>query len=285
MKYKIVKLLFALVAIFAIVAGCLFYAIYISPENIKIKYESYQSTKIPSTLDNVTIGYFSDLYLYEFLDDKRFDDMIQELNENEVDVLLFGGDLFATTPNKEIDADTINHLTQSLSKLHAPLGKFYVLGENDSISEDRKTLVNTILYNSGFENLTNRNVKIHNGSNEGINLIGLDNSINGNVDIQSAFTNISNESFNLLFTHTPDSITYLSNDFVDLAIAGHSLGGQIKLPFIGSLNPKDGALTYSNGTYQKGKTKILISNGIGTTGTDMRLLCPPQFNIIILSKK
>lgn len=284
MKYRIVKILVALVTIFVIVASCLFYAIYISPEKINIKYESYESNKIPKSLENVTIGYFSDLYLYEFMDDERFDEFINVLNENEVDVLLFGGDLFTSNPIKEISADTINHLTESLSKLNAPLGKFYVLGENDTISEDRKALVSTILFNAGFENLTNKNVKIHNGKSEGINLIGLDNTLTGNIDIQSAFTNISNESFNLLFTHTPDSITYLSNDFVDYAIAGHSLGGQIKLPFIGTLNSKEGALTYVNGTYQKGNTKIVISNGIGTTDSDMRLFCPAQFNILVLKK-
>lgn len=279
------KLLCGLLALVLIVAGFLFYAIYISPEKLTIKYESITSNKIPTSLDNVTIGYFSDIYYLEFMNQERLQKMIDEIKESNVDVLLFGGDLIYQPDQQNIDADTINLLTTMLSEVEAPLGKFYVLGEHDNVNPDMRSLITTIMYNAGFEEMSNKNIKLHNGSQESINLIGLENEINGNVDVQSAFTNVSNETFNLLFVHTPDTFALTPEISVDLGIAGHSLGGQIHLPIIGSLNAVDGAKKYNYGNYTVGNAMYTVSNGLGTNESDMRLFCPPQFNIFVLHKK
>lgn len=285
MKSKIVKFLFTLIIIFALIAGSLFYAIYISPEKLTIKYETISSQKIPESLDNVTIGYFSDIYYLEFMNEKRLTKMIEKMNDANVDVLLFGGDLFANAQDSKIDANVINKLTEQFSKMEAPLGKFFVLGEQDCITNDTRTLVSSIFYNAGFEDLSNKNTKIHNEENESITLIGLDNTINGSVDIQSAFNSTSAESFNVLFTHTPDVISTLTTDIINLAVAGHSFGGQIRLPLVGSFTTTPGAEKYSYGTYNYNKTTLAISNGLGTHKSDMRLFCPPQFNVFVLHKK
>lgn len=285
MKSKIVKFLGTLIIIFVIIAGSLFYAIYVSPEKLTVKYETLSSQKIPESLDNVTIGYFSDIYYLEFMNEKRLSKMIEKINNANVDVLLFGGDLFANAQDPKIDADVINKLTEQFSKMEAPLGKFFVLGEQDCATSDTRTLVSSIFYNAGFEDLTNKNTKIHNEESASITLIGLDNTINGSVDIQSAFNATSEESFNVLFTHTPDVISTLTTDIINLAVAGHSLGGQVRLPLIGSLNTTQGAEKYNYGSYNFNKTTLAISNGLGTHKSDMRLFCPPQFNVFVLHKK
>lgn len=285
MKRKLLKLLCGLLVLALIVAGFLFYAIYLSPEKVTLKYESISSTKIPDSLDNVTIGYFSDIYYLEFMDQERLQKMMDDIKEANVDVLLFGGDLIYQPDQQSIDADMINLLTSTLSQLEAPLGKFYVLGEHDNVNSDTRALVSTILYNAGFEEMSNRNTKLHNGNQESITLIGLENEINGSVDIQSAFTNVSNETFNLFFVHTPDSFALVPENSVDLGVAGHSLGGQIHIPILGSLGASPGAQKYNNGNYTVGSATYVVSNGLGTHKSDMRLFCPPQFNIFVLQKK
>lgn len=285
MKHKLLKLLAFLLLCAILVAGCLFYAIYISPDKLSITYEMLSSSKIPESMDDINIGYFSDIYYMEFMDDERLDKMIEKINSSEIDILLFGGDLFADAQNPNINAEVINKITEKLSTLKAPLGKFYVLGEKDNATVDTHTLVANILYNAGFEDMSNRNIKLHNGTNEGITLIGLDNSINGSVDIQAAFSGTSSESYSLLFTHTPDNLALIAENNIDFAIAGHSLGGQIYLPLFGTLKKIDGAVTYMHGSYDFKGFTLLVSNGLGTTGSDMRLFCPPQFNILRLRKK
>lgn len=284
MKRKLLKLLSFLLLCAMIVAGCLFYAIYISPDKLTTKYEMLTSSKIPDSLDDVNIGFFSDVYYMEFMNDERLDKMIETINNSDIDILLFGGDLFANPQSEEINADVINKITSKLSSIKAPLGKFYVLGDIDNTTSDTRTLVSNILYNAGFEDMTNRNTKLHNGKNEAISLVGLDNSINGSVDVQAAFAGTSTETYTILFTHTPDNATLIADNSVDFAIAAHSLGGQIYLPIIGTLKQIDGAVTYMHGKYEQNNFTLVVSNGLGTTGSDMRLFCPPQFNILRLSK-
>lgn len=285
MKHKLLKFLAILLTFVLLIAGCLFYAIYISPEKLTLKYETISSKQIPASLDNVTVGYFSDIYYLEFMNEKRLEKMINVINDANVDVILFGGDLFANAQDEKISADVINKLTTLFTKMDAPLGKFFVLGDKDCVTSDTRTLVSTIFYNAGFEDLSNKNTKLHNGNEESVTLVGLDNIINGSMDVQTAFNGTSSESFNILFTHTPDSVSTLTTDVVDLAIAGHSLGGQLRIPIIGSFDHVEGAEKYNYGTYTFNKTTVSVSNGMGTHGSDMRLFCPPQFNIFVLHKK
>lgn len=285
MKQKILKLLVVLLVMALMVASILYYAIYVSPEKLTTKYDTVTSSKIPDSLDNVTIGFFSDIYYLEFMDHARLEKMVEEIKEAHVDILLFGGDLFSQPQSEDISAEDISALSELLDSLEAPLGKFYVLGDIDCTNEDTKTLVSNILFNAGFEELTNKSIKLHNRKMECINLIGLDNMINGSVDVQSAFSSISDESFNVVFTHTPDNVTTLPIETVDLALAGHSLGGQVRLPGIGASEVIVGSEKYSYGLYTYNGKTIRVSNGIGTSEVDMRLLCPPQFNVMVLRKK
>ena len=47
----------------------------------------------------------------------------------------------------------------------------------------------------------------------------------------------------------------------------------------------EGATKYNYGTYSFNDTFIRISNGLGTHTSDMRLFCPPQFNVFVLRKE
>lgn len=282
MQQKILKVLCIILAISLIIAACLFHAIYVAPEHLVVEYDSISSTEIPESLDNVTIGFFSDVYYGEYMDEERFTSMIEKINNANVDIVLFGGDLFYDPANQEIDADTKKKMIEMLSSIKAPLGKFYVLGDVDKTNKDTTTLIKSILYNSGFENAANKSIKLHNHASESIKLIGIDNEINGSPNVTKAFKNISKDSFNIVFTHTPDTLAQAPENIIDVAFAGHSLGGSIRLPIFGSFKQIEGATKYHYGTYSFSNTFIRVSNGMGTHVSDMRLFCNPQFNVFVL---
>ncbi len=279
MKMKILRILLALLIIFGLSAVFIFYGLYFAPKALSVDLHTIQSSKIPESMNDVKIGYFSDIYFLEYMDEERLTNMFETINEQDVDILLFGGDLFSNPSSDTISAEQINFMTQQLLALDAPFGKFYVLGDIDQTNPE---LINTIMYNAEFELISNRNLKIHNNASTSITLIGLDNTINATPNIETAFTNTSIENFNLLFTHTPDGLLLFGEDSVDLAIAGHSLGGQVSIPIIGSLGKIEGAITYEKGIYKEGNSTYYISNGLGTTGSDFRLFTPPQFQVFLL---
>ena len=78
----------------------------------------------------------------------------------------------------------------------------------------------------------------------------------------------------------------LKNYDVDLILAGHSLQGQIKIPFIGGIIKKDGAQTYIGDYYKINKTEMYISGGIGTDNNfNFRFNNKPQINVYRLTSK
>ncbi|MDF9823736.1 putative MPP superfamily phosphohydrolase [Breznakia sp. PF5-3] len=285
MKHKILKALVIFLSIALVIAGTLFYAMYIAPENIKINHKSISSEKIPKSIHDVNIAYISDIQYGEFVDEKRFRAVVEKINEASPDIILFGGDLFSNAEAFLDDPDTVSKVTEILTDIEAPLGKFYVLGEKDLKNENTKVLISKILYNAGYEDLTNKNIKIHNGTSEGFNLVGIDSIVGGTPDIEKAYTNLNNTTFTIAFTHAPDVYADIPNDSTDLAFAGHSHGGQISLPILGPLSTIDGAKKYERGTYEINELIIEVSNGIGTTNVDMRLFSPPEILIYRLVKK
>ena len=92
--------------------------------------------------------------------------------------------------------------------------------------------------------------------------------------------------FTITLLHEPDSIdNILNTEHVDLALAGHSHNGQIRLPFIGALKTVNGAKKYKNEYYHIGNTDLYISGGIGTSDMKLRFFDRPSISIYRLVEK
>ena len=95
--------------------------------------------------------------------------------------------------------------------------------------------------------------------------------------------------FHLILSHQPQIFYSLrSGDmpFSALVLAGHTHGGQVRLPFLPTLlAPGQGVLPeYGDGWYKRndGKIKMYISRGIGATHFPLRFFNPPEIAVIEL---
>ena len=107
-------------------------------------------------------------------------------------------------------------------------------------------------------------------------------------DIKKALTTTDDldVSFNLVITHQPDNIDELVNYDVNLVLAGHSLLGQIRLPFIGGIIKKEGAKKYIDNYYEVNDTIMYVSSGLGIDNNYyFRLFNKPEINLYRLSQK
>lgn len=287
MVKKLLKTVSVLLLLALCAAAVFFYSIFISVERLTTSYHTISSTKIPESLNNVSIGFISDLEYNNYMDKERLEGMITAINKVQPDILIFGGDIFNQSHLKEPTDATKQEVIQLLSKLKAPLGKFAVLGEQDHKDEHTLEMVKAILYASDFELLENTSIKLRNQSEEAINLIGLDALVGGSMDFTTAFENISNETFNIVVAHCPDSafVADFPTASVDLMLAGHSHASQIYLPLIGSLSSQDGAQRYNHGKHDIDHMILHITNGLGTDSMDMRLFSPPQMLVYRLQKE
>ena len=85
--------------------------------------------------------------------------------------------------------------------------------------------------------------------------------------------------------HKPDYIDeFISSYSIDLALAGHSHLGEIRIPYLLNLANKDCASKYINSYYEVNSTKFYITSGIGTDTYDVRINARPSINFFRLRK-
>lgn len=97
----------------------------------------------------------------------------------------------------------------------------------------------------------------------------------------------SESSFKIMLSHSPDALDAASRTKADLFLAGHTHGGQIRLPFWGAVitNCETGK-KYEYGLYRIGKLNAFITRGIGMESRpapQARFLCQPEVAVITVS--
>jgi len=259
------------------IGGYLYYdAFYLAPKRLSTQFETITDSMIPESFDNVQILFISDINYNLFMDYDRFSLIIDKINELNPDIVIFLGDLFAH-PSTNVPSDAIqDEITNLLSSINAPLGKFAVYGEQDLESVVTKQLFDDIMANADFEILDNEYIKLYNKSSTFINLIGLDCPLSGELDIEKAFTDIYRDTYTITICHTPDVADSIPNDYVNLMLSGHSLGGQIYIPLIGGVMKMPYAKKYYRGKYMVNNTLLYVTNGVGTAKYDARLFSDPE---------
>jgi predicted MPP superfamily phosphohydrolase len=94
------------------------------------------------------------------------------------------------------------------------------------------------------------------------------------------------QTLSLLLYHTPDLIETADREEIDLYLAGHTHGGQVRLPFFGAIVTMSAyGKQYEMGLYQLNPTTLYVSRGVGMEGMGLprvRFLCPPEIVLIEL---
>jgi uncharacterized protein len=83
-------------------------------------------------------------------------------------------------------------------------------------------------------------------------------------------------------SHSPDQIEWAQSNDVDLLLAGHLHGGQIRIPIIGPiLAPSRRGVEYSSGVFLIPPTIMHVSRGISGE-VPIRMNCPPEVTKLVL---
>lgn len=255
---SMIKKIIIISATMSLIIGlCICNAFIINPKQIKVREEILSSTKIDEDLNGTLMVYFSDLYYGKFIDDDYLNKLVNNINTFNPDIVIYGGDLL------ESDEVETSSLSQALKDIKASNGKYFILGDNDS------SKAKELLSSADYKLIDNTSKAINVDYNSYINLINV-NSIDPNID--EAFKDINENTYNILITHYPDTFSKLIDQCFDYCLAGHSLGGQVNFPIINLFDRPHGASEYLSGAHiTKGKT-IDITNGVGRKTNNVRFL-------------
>lgn len=285
MMKKYIKLLLIFLVMCAAGMAITVHATLIAPQSISVRHEEIISDKIPTQMNGIKILFFSDVHYNQFVDQERFLTVVEAINNQRPDIVLFGGDLFDHPANNIPSSEIQEQLIALLKEIEAPLGKFAVLGNHDLESESVKEMVTSVLVESDFEIIINTALRLRNKGGGSIVLAGLDSELLGNPDIDHTFSTIQSTDFTLVLCHTPDTILDCPTSLIDLYLAGHGHGGQVYIPFLGAYYKAEHAEEYYRGRHQIDNAILDVSNGTGTTKMDIRFLADAEIVLYTLKTK
>ena len=217
------------------------------------------------------IAFASDFHAGSTTDVRVLESACRRIAEEKPDLLLLGGD-FVTTR-----AGYIDQLAPLLAAIPAPLGKFGVLGNHDRRANTG--LVTGALAAAGVRVLVNEAVTLPDPHGD-IALLGLDDPIWGMPE----YRELPESAVHIILMHAPDGLMTIGDRHFDLALCGHTHGGQITL---GGLKPylPHGKLSrdYAAGLYRigdSGDRALVVSHGVGCSTVPVRLGARAQVHLL-----
>jgi predicted MPP superfamily phosphohydrolase len=113
-------------------------------------------------------------------------------------------------------------------------------------------------------------------------LAGLDDAIHGSPNLDLALRGIPRGEATVLLAHEPDLADIVARHPVHLQLSGHSHGGQVRVPLLGSPYLPPLARKYPYGYYRVGGMQLYTNRGIGTIILPVRFDAPPEVTMFTL---
>ncbi len=226
--------------------------------------------KLPGTMERLRIVQISDLHLGPMLYPSRLDPIITAVDQAKPDILVCTGDLI-DGPLEDGPA-----VSQLFAALHAPMGKFAVLGNHEFyLGLDKAT---PFIEMAGFQLLRGAGAQ----PAEGIAIAGIDDPAGGaaaGLPESQLRAQIPPDRLAILLKHRP--LPQAGQNRFDLQLSGHLHDGQI-FPFglvIRMLYP------YIRGLYAVAPgANLYVSPGTGTWGPPLRVFAPGEVTVIDLQR-
>lgn len=120
------------------------------------------------------------------------------------------------------------------------------------------------------------------GKGRPLAIVGLKDAYLYRPSVRHALEKLPRDTPVLALAHSPDVLPALAQRGADVALFGHTHGGQIRLPFLGALVTRtDLPRRAARGVFRLGRTIASVSAGLGTAPAyPVRLLCPPEAVIV-----
>jgi predicted MPP superfamily phosphohydrolase len=262
---------------------------------------------LPPELDGLRIAQLSDIHIGDYMPPHEIARAVDMANELHPDISFVTGDFVSS------EGDPLDACITELSRLRAPLGVWGCNG-NHEIYAGVEDEAERLFREKGMRLLRAANAVVeHNGGR--FNLLGVDyqrdHMVSGEHTRPSAMLReieplIRRDMPNILLSHNPNSFRRAAQLGIELSLAGHTHGGQVKFeivdhsvsparlisPFVAGLyrlpipisvptNGHNGAAHAGNGGQ---KAALYVNRGLGTFGFPVRIGVPPEITLLTLRR-
>lgn len=224
-------------------------------------------------LAGLRIAFLSDLHAGSFMDAQDLVAICRRVAALQPHLVLLGGDLINTRERELL------LYRDALRELSPALGVFAVPGNHDLFWGPDHSLWSAWLQDHGVQVLCNRGVRLHwNGAS--LWLAGVDDLTEGRPDLRAALAGRRASEPTILLSHHPDFFFEAAAADVDLTLAGHTHGGQIRVAGRAPLHHS--AFGYERGWFAEGDARLYVSRGVGVTVLPLRIDAPPEIPVVTL---
>jgi hypothetical protein len=232
--------------------------------------------RLPVAFNGLRIVHLTDIHHSLFTPLEDIQRAIHLANLLRPDLIALTGDYVTLSPTY------IWPVARVLGKLRARLGIFAVLGNHDfqvdagEITRAFRTQRIRVLRNSHFA--------LRAGSAH-LWVVGVDDLWWGADDLAAALRSVPAREPKILLCHNPMGVRQAAAHGVDFVLSGHTHGGQVRLPVVGSVygRTKLGE-RFVEGWNRLDGTQIYVSRGIGKVLLPVRLGCPPEIACLRLRR-
>lgn len=274
-------------------AACVLGPLYltrIEPSWIEIVKRHIRLSGLPIALDGLAIAQLSDFHLGPYVSVEHIRHCVELANSLRADLIVLTGDFVYESESYSATC------AQALALLRAKYGVFAVLGNHDiwtNADEVAKKLseVNIVVLHDEMLSLAIESTHLW--------LLGIeDTGHTGGLfcDFREMWKSAAEElvlmlkaipsnEVRLLLVHNPDFTEMLPKGRIDLALCGHTHGGQVRIPFFGApVVPSCFGQKYVSGLVDGPHTLVHINRGIGLIPPAVRFNCRPEITMLYLTR-
>jgi predicted MPP superfamily phosphohydrolase len=202
--------------------------------------------------------------------------------QQKADLVVLTGDYVQPrlSEDRRVATADLNRLLESV-RFDARLGVYAVRGDVDKDWPK-------VFDGTGIRTLAGAIATLPLEGGRTLSIVGLTTSMSHGRDAANLLALVRRspaDSLRLVVGHGPDFVEQLAGVVpVDLALAGHTHGGQVVLPWLGALYIKSRLpLRYASGLHDYFGLPLHVSAGIGMergAAPQLRFLCPPELSVI-----
>jgi predicted MPP superfamily phosphohydrolase len=230
--------------------------------------------RLPLALDRLSIVHISDLHFTGRIGKAYFREAVRVCNEQQPDLMCITGDIVDRACCFDWIADTLGQLT-------ARHGVYFILGNHDLKVDSNR--LRQILKQCGLIDLGNcsRQIEIHGTP---VFLMGNEQpwfrpvgcvERTGGSPLEDGALHAPYE-LRIVLSHSPDQFAWAQKQNADLMLAGHTHGGQIRIPPLGAIfSPTIEGVKYISGIYDLPPTILHVSRGL-SGDVPVRWNCRPE---------
>ena len=265
-----------------LIAGMVFWGFLVEPGRLVVREQTIHLDYWPHELDGLRIAVLSDIHADDwFIDDKKLRTIVERTNQLQPELIVILGDYMSTNGNvtRRVEPE---HFGPILKDLHAPLGVYSVLGNHDWWYSGIQ--VRRGLEKNGIQVLENEVIHFDARGTQ-LWLVGLADLWTRKQAVADTIAMVPEGKPFIALTHNPDIFPDVPQR-APLLLAGHTHGGQVRLPLIGSVvESSDYGDRYVKGHVIENNHHLFVTTGIGTSIVPVRFGVPPEIVVLTIKSK